>query len=754
MAKVPENYESDPEEDMTLLSERIKFRSSHKLLTAESNTTAVVSPELPPEIDQEPEELNTQEGNFEEGKPGSAKNVLLGTTRTSDEENPSQTNVGLSSKTEPEIKQLLELETSWGAGEDLEVPINEKHEEPDLQIPAVSVDVLTELPTETNTQLPTEVKIPEAVNNELELPEETGQSLTERDKEIGPEQSTPDFPNRKPRSSIEEDDLSKMGKSESTEKTQEESAEEKSTEPSEVTKPEFPDWKLRKSSKEADLKPPDELQVKSSEHLGTEQPEQVEPKFPDKKQRQSPEEKVTEVLEELKLELSEEESRKPMGEASLELSEKTSSDVPEETRRKTFEEDILEILEETAAGLAEEKQPDVQGETQGKSIVEKVLEPLEDRKPTDQKELLMRSSEKSKSKETLEGSPKGKGPVLQQQTEPEFPKKKLRKSTEGIGQVPPQMTKPEVQEKSQPEPTKDKNLQLSDRDKPKEKESPKKDSLEEPRKLKYPVGKDELIYSENRRKSSEKETNKAKTENAVQSPRESMESFGTYYEIPEVPKEPQADISEQLLTIPASQSGVELSVSVSDKQFVASPQELEDLEEREDKINDSIRPQFEHLQWSPEKVAEWISELGFPQYKECFTTNFISGPKLIHVNCSNLPQMGITDFEDMKKISHHTRELLGITEPLFSRSICLPYRDNIGLFLEQKGHSGLKSDSLTLPEFVKASGLEKYGPEIKAMDRNGDSLSDSHQNENEASLQVTDLDKIYHLTQRKKQWSQ
>ena len=35
-------------------------------------------------------------------------------------------------------------------------------------------------------------------------------------------------------------------------------------------------------------------------------------------------------------------------------------------------------------------------------------------------------------------------------------------------------------------------------------------------------------------------------------------------------------------------------------------------------------------------------------WQECFTTNFISGRKLIHVNCSNLPQMGITDFEDMK----------------------------------------------------------------------------------------------------------
>ncbi|XP_044518043.1 sterile alpha motif domain-containing protein 15 [Gracilinanus agilis] len=117
-----------------------------------------------------------------------------------------------------------------------------------------------------------------------------------------------------------------------------------------------------------------------------------------------------------------------------------------------------------------------------------------------------------------------------------------------------------------------------------------------------------------------------------------------------------------------------------------------------------------YLTWSPEDVAEWISQLGFPQYKECFTTNFISGRKLIHVNCSNLPQMGITDFEDMKVISRHTRELLGIEEPLFSRSISLPYRDNMGLFLERKGHTGVKSDALTLCGFIEEAGLQEYVP--------------------------------------------
>ncbi|CAM4571171.1 unnamed protein product [Lepidochelys olivacea] len=114
------------------------------------------------------------------------------------------------------------------------------------------------------------------------------------------------------------------------------------------------------------------------------------------------------------------------------------------------------------------------------------------------------------------------------------------------------------------------------------------------------------------------------------------------------------------------------------------------------------------LAWSPVEVAEWVRQLGFPQYEECFTTNCITGRKLIHVNCSNLPQMGITDFDHMKEISWHVRELLGIEEPLWSRSIALPYRDNVGLFLEHKAPTGAKADALTFSQFVQEAGLEPY----------------------------------------------
>ncbi|XP_034555632.1 sterile alpha motif domain-containing protein 15-like [Notolabrus celidotus] len=103
---------------------------------------------------------------------------------------------------------------------------------------------------------------------------------------------------------------------------------------------------------------------------------------------------------------------------------------------------------------------------------------------------------------------------------------------------------------------------------------------------------------------------------------------------------------------------------------------------------------MEFLHWSSHDVARWIASLGFPQYKACFTDNLITGRKLIYVNCIYLPRLGITDFKDMQVISAHVRELQGITETLWSRSIADPSRDRMGLFLERKSRTGEQADSL------------------------------------------------------------
>ncbi|XP_015720683.1 sterile alpha motif domain-containing protein 15 [Coturnix japonica] len=114
------------------------------------------------------------------------------------------------------------------------------------------------------------------------------------------------------------------------------------------------------------------------------------------------------------------------------------------------------------------------------------------------------------------------------------------------------------------------------------------------------------------------------------------------------------------------------------------------------------------LGWGTDEVAQWVSGLGFPQYQECFRANGITGRRLILVNCSNLPALGVTDFGHMQEISRHVRELLGFEEPVFSRSIALPYRDNMGLFLERKSRTGQKADALTFSQFVQEAGLEPY----------------------------------------------
>ncbi|XP_031213128.1 sterile alpha motif domain-containing protein 15 [Mastomys coucha] len=577
------------------------------------------------------------------------------------------------------------LEPTRTRKKDLEVPVDKMHKVPDLQPSDVSVGGLKEPPTRTGTQLPTKVN---------------------------PEQKTPDFRSEKQRQSVEEEDRrpSKMTKSE---KKRKESV--KGTEPSEVTKPKFPDRKLRKSTEEADLKSPEELQVKS-----TEQPEQM--KFPNKKQRLSIKKKASVPLED-----SVEESRRSIDEARLELSEKRTLKASKKAQKSSFDENFPDLLEKITIELLEEIKPDVQEETQEESIKEKVPEPLGDRKLSAQKHKQRRSTVESKLKDPLIELSK-KDPVLRTQTEPEFPKEKLITSTEETGDKPPQITKPDIQEKSQPDPT-EKNLELPKKPKPgEERELPREDRPESS-KPKHPVDKEELAFSDYHTKLPEKKPAKIKNEIIVGSPRESVLSMSTVYETHEFLEDLQADMNELFSVFPASESQTKL------RESIVLPQEVELLGCKESKL--SLSPEFEHLTWSPERVADWISDLGFPQYKNCFTENFISGRKLIHVNCSNLPQMGITDFEDMKAISYHTRVLLGIEEPLFNRSISLPYRDNLGLFLEQKGHSGVKSDSLTLSKFVEAAGLQEYNPEIKAMDMNEDSVPENSQEENEGFYDAT-----------------
>ncbi|KAM6171896.1 LOW QUALITY PROTEIN: sterile alpha motif domain-containing protein 15 [Erethizon dorsatum] len=703
MSEIPDYYHSDPDENEKPEPKIPEMPGLRKLSEDTEPYAAEAGAELLSETKDKPQPLEPEEEDFKEEEPENEKNVQLEPAWTSEEEIPKKTQIDLFIQGESGIPQVLKSETLGGKlYKDLEVPVDEKGKEPDLEPPEEAKPDITEWATETDIQLPMEIKseVPGATTSETRLElllEETEQKAAEEsfreeyeETDLEPsEQTKPDFASEKSRKSIEEvDQLPKLTKPEIPEETQSKSTEEKK--PPGQTKLEFPDQKPKLSIEKTDLQPPketkpevpEEMQRKSTEEIGREPPVQAKPEFPGWKTRKSTDEKFPEPLES---EYPEQESGKPIVQTSLEPSEKTISEVPKETRRGSDEEKIPGTPAETVLVQLQKIKPDVEEETQRKST-EKIPEPLEYTKPTDQKEKQRKSSEKIalalpekfESEETLRNSAEEKSLELPEQTKLEFPKMESRKPTEEISQVSPQMTKP-VQEQRKRGSTEEKNLELPDEAK-----------------------------SRKTRKLSVKETDKIRNNYALGSHRGSeVDLSSTHYEnSQELSKLRELDFSEYS-NLNFSESQMELKESFNGKKIVNLSQELDELVPKDESSPQKrMEPQFEFLKWSPEKVAEWISQLGFPQYKECFTANFISGNKLIHVNCSNLPQMGITDFEHMKVISRHTRELLGIEEPLFSRSIRLPYRDNIGLFLERKSHTGVKSDCLTFSEFVKAAGLQ------------------------------------------------
>ncbi|XP_061285562.1 sterile alpha motif domain-containing protein 15 isoform X2 [Bos javanicus] len=643
MAEVPEDYDSPSDENEDLKTERPKLQFLQMTEDIEPGSVAEAGPEIPVEIDQEPQP-EIEEEAFKEKTPESAKDVPphLKPTWTSLEEVPHKFRIDLFSEVELGIPLEVKSET-FGQIErellkDLQSPVDRKHEE-------AKPDVPEDVPIE---------------ESKPEVPEET---LREQYEKTG-------------------------------------------LEPTELTKPESPSEKPRKSIEEADQQPPkvttsenpEEIQSKSPTEKRTESPEQAKPEFPEEKPSTATEEtqeKTPEPLEEIESEFSEEKSRKPIEDTVREPSGKTI--------------------------------PEVQEETPSKSTSERVLEPPQDTKPVDKKDKQKKSTEetdrtpsrKFRSEETLRKSTEEKGPEPPEQTKAEFPKKEPEK-TEETGQVPPQKIKPEVQEKTQTEPTREIDLELLDKtkqllrretpveqekiqteptreidlellDKTKQllrKETPvefAKEDRPEAIKFKHSVNRDEAEYSDYPiGKLLIKETKVSKDYVLEPLPISDIDSVNTDYEFS---KELQnlfqlSDTNYEFYSF-FSESQRDLKESCGEKQDLSLESMKLVYKDRDTQPEKNSDLQFEYLQWSPEEVATWICQLGFPQYKA---------------------------------ISRHTRKLLGIEEPLFTRSIRLPYRDNIGLFLERKGHSGVKSDSLTLSEFAREMGLQDHAPRVATLE--------------------------------------
>nr|CAB3265851.1 sterile alpha motif domain-containing protein 15-like [Phallusia mammillata] len=107
------------------------------------------------------------------------------------------------------------------------------------------------------------------------------------------------------------------------------------------------------------------------------------------------------------------------------------------------------------------------------------------------------------------------------------------------------------------------------------------------------------------------------------------------------------------------------------------------------------------IHWTTDDVANWIEELGFPQYRNCFTTNLINGRKLVLVNSSLLPRLGITDFDHILFISSNVRQLLGLEKPFWNRSIADPPNTPMGSYLDKISRTGPSVEKLTYSQFLR-----------------------------------------------------
>nr|XP_002120831.1 sterile alpha motif domain-containing protein 15-like [Ciona intestinalis] len=107
------------------------------------------------------------------------------------------------------------------------------------------------------------------------------------------------------------------------------------------------------------------------------------------------------------------------------------------------------------------------------------------------------------------------------------------------------------------------------------------------------------------------------------------------------------------------------------------------------------------IHWTCDDVANWIEEIGFPQYRLCFTNNLIDGRKLVLMDASNLPKLGVTDFDHILFIASSVRDLLNIEKPFWNRSIADPASSPMENYLQIKSRTGPSLDKLSYSQFLR-----------------------------------------------------
>ena len=55
--------------------------------------------------------------------------------------------------------------------------------------------------------------------------------------------------------------------------------------------------------------------------------------------------------------------------------------------------------------------------------------------------------------------------------------------------------------------------------------------------------------------------------------------------------------------------------------------------------------------WDEHEVGEWIEAIGFGEYRPHFEGCLVTGRKLVKLDASHLPQLGVSDFAHVKVIA-------------------------------------------------------------------------------------------------------
>ncbi|XP_015513167.2 uncharacterized protein LOC107219456 [Neodiprion lecontei] len=152
----------------------------------------------------------------------------------------------------------------------------------------------------------------------------------------------------------------------------------------------------------------------------------------------------------------------------------------------------------------------------------------------------------------------------------------------------------------------------------------------------------------------------------------------------------------------------EIPVENKYQPWLPSPPNL--LHAAGDIVNNASMPDCWH--WDVERVVKWLrNEIGLAQYKDCFVKNFINGRRLIRVDASVCPKIGIRDLSHIKLITAGIRKLFNVELEAWDRSLSLPPRYPLTHYLLFQVPTGPMRENTSRVELFRRMGiLDKEEP--------------------------------------------